>query len=141
MFTQQEVKESADRLRTIIEADDINLTAYGAEWRTNPLAQEDAAVIVSEYLRTSQSLPDELWIVGRVFFRPEVCDPDKVTPWTFQGVFTSRELALAACRDSTYLIGPAKLNEPLPHDPQEWPGAEWAVLVNVKGEVNGPREA
>lgn len=134
MFTQQEVKESANRLRTIIEADDINLTAYGAEWRTNPLAQEDAAVIVSEYLRTSQPLPAELWIVGRVFFRPAASVPYKVAPWTFQGVFSSRELALAACRDSTYFIGPAKLNETLPHDPQECPGAEWAAAAAVFGK-------
>lgn len=137
MFTQQEIIESASRLRTIIEADDINLTAYGEGWRTNPQVQEDSAVVVSEYLRTLQPLPAELWIVGRVFFRPEVADTDdKVSPWIFQGAFTSRDLALAACRDSTYFIGPAKLNEPLPHDPQEWPGAEWAAAA-VFGKGGG----
>lgn len=44
--------------------------------------------------------------------------------WDFQGVFASRFAAEAACRDCTYFVGPAVMDQALPHDTQsEWPGA------------------
>jgi hypothetical protein len=54
----------------------------------------------------------EVWIVGqRSDFTGE-------TPqWTFIGVFTSKENAIAACRDWTYFVGACNLNESAPHEP------------------------
>lgn len=56
-----------------------------------------------------------LWIVGRV-----VTSEDG---WEFQGVFSEQVLAIAACKDETYFMGPAVLNEPFPHETTEWEGA------------------
>lgn len=81
-----------------------------------------------------------VWIVGRVFFDPPAIirdPPDKeryhgVLPWTFQGVFLTEEEAIAACRDYLYFVAPAKVGEPLPHEPCEWPGARFANVAGVK---------
>ena len=45
--------------------------------------------------------------------------------WDFQGVFSSREKAVAACRDERYFVGPAELDEPLPNEQIEWSGCFW----------------
>ena len=42
--------------------------------------------------------------------------------WEFQGVFTTEDLAIAACRNETYFIGPAKLDEQLPAETCMWAG-------------------
>lgn len=57
----------------------------------------------------------ELWIVGQW----------KEPVWELAGVFESEELAIAACRDHTYFVGPAELNVLLPHDTEEWPGCRY----------------
>ena len=38
------------------------------------------------------------------------------TPWEFQGVFTDKKKADAACRDGSYFFFPAWPNEELPHE-------------------------
>lgn len=44
--------------------------------------------------------------------------------WEFQGVFSSLKLAEAACRDETYFVGPAEVDQELPHETTPvWPGA------------------
>jgi hypothetical protein len=43
----------------------------------------------------------------------------------FQGVFSSRDRAVAACRDYSYCIWPVVLNEELPHEPCPTPNVEW----------------
>jgi hypothetical protein len=42
--------------------------------------------------------------------------------WDFQGIFSTEALAVAACLDETYFIGPATVDEPLPGDASPWPG-------------------
>ena len=41
--------------------------------------------------------------------------------WEFCGVFDDEKLAVAACKDENYFIGPALLNEELPVETVEWP--------------------
>ena len=43
--------------------------------------------------------------------------------WQFQGVFTTEDLAVKACVNRSYFIGPVILNKQLPDDAIEWPGA------------------
>lgn len=66
---------------------------------------------VSTFIPVSASV--QLWICGQ---RTGVWSP-RGTPWEFQGVFDSKDKAVAACRDETYFIMPATLNESLPHEP------------------------
>lgn len=63
----------------------------------------------------------ELWVVGKVH------DP-VMSAWEFQGVFATKDQAIAACRDGTYFIGPALLDVSLPHESDRWPGAYYPVL-------------
>jgi len=56
----------------------------------------------------------KLWIVGQ--YR----EPN----WDFQGVFSSEEKAVAACRTPLYFVAPADLDAEAPHElAKEWPGA------------------
>ncbi len=57
----------------------------------------------------------ELWIVGKNLSYDNL-------EWEFQGVFSSRQLAEAACRTEFYFTGPALLNEELPDTTVEWSG-------------------
>lgn len=66
-----------------------------------------------------------VWLCGKV-----VKDGDM---WNVQGVFTSEELAIAACRDEYYFIGPVVVDESLPDEPVEWPGAYYP-LARDEGE-------
>lgn len=43
--------------------------------------------------------------------------------WEFQGVFSTKALAEAACINSTYFYFPAKLNEQLPNESVAVPDA------------------
>jgi len=56
----------------------------------------------------------------------------RASGFEFQGVFSSRGKALAACVDRTYGIGPAEMDTPFPADTVDWPGWEWPVNT---GEV------
>ncbi len=49
--------------------------------------------------------------------------------WEFAGVFSSEELAIAACRDEHYFIGPATVDQQLPHEPFDWPGAYYPIVA------------
>lgn len=61
-----------------------------------------------------------MWIVGQV--------KDEGKPWEFQGVFDSEERAVAACRDSSYFVGAASLNEEHPHETTPgWLGAYYPL--------------
>jgi hypothetical protein len=58
----------------------------------------------------------EVWIVGQ---RSDFTGDTE--QWAFIGVFTTRELAIAACRDWTYFVGACNLNESAPHEPStDW---------------------
>lgn len=55
----------------------------------------------------------DVWVV----FQNVNEDPCKAPVLTeFQGVFDSREAALAACRTDRYVIGRCRLNDPAPHE-------------------------
>jgi hypothetical protein len=61
-----------------------------------------------------------VWVVGR---------STGGDAFQFQGVFSTETLAVAACRDETYYIGPVTLDESLPHDTIPiWPGARYPLL-------------
>ena len=53
--------------------------------------------------------------------------------WDFQGVFTSEERALEACKDRSYFVGPAVLNKELPYDTIEWPGHYYPKMEKEDG--------
>jgi hypothetical protein len=61
----------------------------------------------------------KLWIAGKV----------TGDGWEFQGVFASEDAAARACKDETYFIAPAWLNEPISDDSQSWPGAYYPKVV------------
>lgn len=54
---------------------------------------------------------DQVWIVGQ---RSDVVGETK--QWTFGGVFSSRDKAIAACRDWTYFVGACTIDEAAPHE-------------------------
>lgn len=64
----------------------------------------------------------ELWIVGKSL------DGGTGDAWEFQGVFDTEMEAIVACRADEYFIGPVTLNESLPHEAAEWPGAYYPRL-------------
>jgi hypothetical protein len=64
----------------------------------------------------------DLWIVGKV-------TNYEAQAWEFIGVFDEESLALANCRDEWYFIGPARLNEALPHATVNWDGAYYPKRV------------
>jgi len=67
----------------------------------------------------------ELWVVGKVVFEDR-------QRWEIQGVFDNEALAVAACRDEWYFVGPVVLNEVLPHESVEWPGAYYPCILGTE---------
>lgn len=62
----------------------------------------------------------QLWLVTQVKWNPDI---EGAVIWEFQGIFSSEEKALAACRDENYTMAPAILDEELPHESlPDWPG-------------------
>ena len=59
----------------------------------------------------------ELWVVGKTY--PE----EHERLWGFKGVFSSRELAIDACKEATWFVGPATLDEEIPSELASWPDA------------------
>lgn len=62
----------------------------------------------------------KLWIVGQIFENGE--------PWTFHGVFTSEEKAIAACELPTFFIGPIELDLVLPLEREDWPNSYYPLF-------------
>ena len=48
--------------------------------------------------------------------------------WAFQGVFSTKDKAIVACRDRNYFVAPSKLNKELPDDIVTWPGVEYPLI-------------
>ena len=69
----------------------------------------------------------KLWIVGQNI------GGDESPAWDCAGVFSSVQLAVAACRDETYWIGPATLDATLPHEVVDWPGVVYPFLQGIEG--------
>jgi hypothetical protein len=61
-----------------------------------------------------------VWIVGKV-------DGDNFREWEFQGIFASEEGAVAACESELYFVAPAVVDERLPDQSVEWPGAYYPL--------------
>ena len=77
---------------------------------------------------------EEVWIVGQ---RSDVA---LITEqWTFTGVFTTKEKALAACRDWTYFTGRCVLDDAAPHEPtSDWlKDAHYPIDPPTEGASHG----
>jgi hypothetical protein len=66
---------------------------------------------------------NELWLVGQ--YRSG--DIAGKVIWDFNGIFSDRDKAIAACRDPNYFIAPVILNEELPHETIIFPRLEWPL--------------
>ena len=51
--------------------------------------------------------------------------------WEFQGLFDNEELAIKACKYSSYFVGPVKLNAALPDKREECVGAFYPHYENI----------
>lgn len=75
----------------------------------------------------------ELWLCGQ--FRAET---EQGNVWDFQGVFTTREKAVQACRHRRYFIAPVLLNTE--YDDKacvNWPGQEYPLAEKAE-DVDEP---
>ena len=74
--------------------------------------------------RELAAIKEGLWLVGQY----KGGEPPNCL-WEFQGVFSTKDLAVAACRDGNYWICRVKLDESLPHETMvmtdEELGVEW----------------
>lgn len=80
----------------------------------------------------------KLWICGK---HTSGEFPENV--WEFQGVYSTRDKAVAACRTAKYFIGTALLDETLPDQMYQWPDGEfplWKELATpeISGENPPP---
>ena len=67
----------------------------------------------------------QVWICGQLLGEWKESD----SAWAFQGVFSSRGNAVAACRDGAYFIFSAQLDDELPHESLCPPDAEYPTAV------------
>jgi hypothetical protein len=67
-----------------------------------------------------------LFVVGKV----DVLSPRQ---WEFMGVFDDEELAMEACKDERYFVGPVELNETIPETQTEWPMAYYPKAAPSRG--------
>jgi hypothetical protein len=63
----------------------------------------------------------EIWVCGQLIGEWV----GRGTAWEFQGVFSDESRADSACRDESYFIFPATLDEELPHDAYQPPRARY----------------
>jgi len=62
----------------------------------------------------------KVWIVGQLGM-----------PWEFQGVFSTKEKAEAACKTPFHFIGPAEMDVELPEQKSFWPDAEYPRVKSL----------
>ncbi len=58
-----------------------------------------------------------MWLIGKV-----VSVHEDGYCWEIIGIVETEEMAVAACLNETYFIGPMVLNEILPNEKVDWPG-------------------
>lgn len=51
--------------------------------------------------------------------------------WEFKGVFSTEDLAIAACKNDWHFIGPAIMDAQLPEASADWKGAYYPLCVNT----------
>jgi len=61
-----------------------------------------------------------LWLVGK--FIAETPDGNV---WDFQGIFTTKKKAIAACKEQSYFVAPVEPNEELRDETMAFPKAEY----------------
>ena len=49
------------------------------------------------------------------------------TVWDLQGIFSTREKAVAACRNENYFIAPVTVDEVVPDETTSFPGVEYPL--------------
>ena len=63
-----------------------------------------------------------LWLVGQ--------HHEDGSQWDCQGIFSSEKLAIAACKDYKYFVGPLELDQELPEETMaEWLGCYYPHAV------------
>lgn len=72
--------------------------------------------------------PSRVWICGRILDPNEPGEPI----WQFQGAYSSEQLAREACRDDSYFIGPAVVDQIAPVEEVEWDGAYYPLTKCIK---------
>lgn len=82
----------------------------------------DALAEKAELMTTLASL-QTLWIVGQYRFG----DTGAIV-WDFQGVFTTEEKAIAACKSATWFIARMELDKELPEATEVMPAVSWPLL-------------
>lgn len=66
---------------------------------------------------------ETVWVCGK-----NVAETETGIVWELQGVFTTKEAAVAACKGENYFVGPVELNKEMPDEPIEWKGCEYPLL-------------
>ena len=82
----------------------------------------DALAEKAELVTALASL-QTLWIVGQYRFG----DTGAIV-WDFQGVFTTEEKAIAACKSTTWFIARMELDKELPEATEVMPDVIWPLL-------------
>ena len=68
----------------------------------------------------------ELWLVGQYRRGGEDGGVGDVV-WDFQGAFSRKEKAVAACRNRNYFIAPVVLDKEVPDETEPLPGVEYPI--------------
>lgn len=69
---------------------------------------------------------NSLWIVGDLLTH----HPD-ASRWTFLGVFSTEELARAACTEPSHFYAPATLDERGPDESAKWEGVVYPLAPSA----------
>ena len=70
----------------------------------------------------------ELWMVGQI-----KGGEFPNTIWDFQGIFSSQQLAIAACRNSSYFIVPVEADIELPETTIKMPNTYFPIRRDTNG--------
>jgi hypothetical protein len=99
---------------------------------------EDAILPKSQLFLTPQMIPVDveswlrgiakLWVVGKYVIGAAGL------AWEFQGIFSTEELALTACRCQDCFIAPVDLNQDLGDESTDWPGLYYPHLESKPKE-------
>jgi hypothetical protein len=63
-----------------------------------------------------------LWLVGRY-----KGGKFPLVAWDFQGIYTEKAAAIAACEDETWFIGQVEADKPLPKETENMPQVEYPL--------------
>jgi hypothetical protein len=119
------LKEMADTIERATPSEHIKAQVMAQKDSVLAALNKDGKAIIEleNGVKLLLTVEEKLWICGRY-----IGDPDVIGEWQFQGVFDTEAAAVAACRDKTYFIGPATLNEPLAHESINWEGSYYPKL-------------